>query len=550
MRIVPIKIDSSISSSISALLTGLAWQSQSASDKTILFSGNPPPFSRNILASLGYSKIYSLTEEQVENVKLAFNTISELIPIEFRRVDKLEQIVRNAQTHGIFLASVDYLSATGGSRFLTVPWPPQSGPITCLIIFIDRTVIDKIKSHLWHTALLHEVCHALGLKHPEPAVPSDHPPYLPQKELTAYNTIMSSKVGFCSVNGTAHKCAGKTPMAFDVRALQYLYGKNMTHQAGDTIYAFDGAGKNGQPILEAAWDSGGHNMIETNKYAGDVEVSNVPGKVSQVGYQFFQLAFGSKVEKIVTGAGNDHITATDHVTITTGEGQDTIIITPTATEVIVTDFCQGNDTIDLSQLNVDSLEALNITSNPEGTTIQLGSCHIRLLGVFKLTPWDFKDFTLDKVYEVCRLPTKSFASGFAHGFAAECADQHWKKDPYKAWKALAVNIAVTAGMIYCFAEDNTAFARQAVLPVATTLLTHAIQQASPKTTAMVKGLSCAISVAAQFSQSITQAAVSVTAGFFGGVVGKKVADTFTGWLSKKNPSDIEPTELPETRFRR
>src|SRR6185369_519335 len=82
--------------------------------------------------------------------------------------------------------------------------------------------------------LLHEIGHALGLKHPFES------PLLPSAENTTANTLMSyTRVG----NGNATDLA-----AFDIAALQYLYGVAGTRNDCDDVYTFadrfveDGAG--------------------------------------------------------------------------------------------------------------------------------------------------------------------------------------------------------------------------------------------------------------------------------------------------------------------
>jgi serralysin len=62
--------------------------------------------------------------------------------------------------------------------------------------------------------LLHEIGHALGLKHPGNYGGSDEGPFLPASQDTTNNTVMS-------YNGSG---ANTGPAAFDVMAIQWLYG--------------------------------------------------------------------------------------------------------------------------------------------------------------------------------------------------------------------------------------------------------------------------------------------------------------------------------------
>ncbi len=108
--------------------------------------------------------------------------------------------------------------------------------------------------------ILHELGHALGLKHPHDDGGTNHPTFA-QAGIPAYldddwATVMSYQDDY-NWNLTAWDPA--TPMVLDVRALQYLYGANPQTNAGDTTHLLLA---NAQ--YQTIWDAGGHDIVDAS----------------------------------------------------------------------------------------------------------------------------------------------------------------------------------------------------------------------------------------------------------------------------------------------
>lgn len=104
---------------------------------------------------------------------------------------------------------------------------------------------------------LHEIGHALGLKHPHDSGGTERPTFA-QLGLTELDndwfSVMSYEDEF-NFNLTSYDPA--TPMPLDVLALQYLYGKNMSTNAADSTYTL--------PVnnfYSTIWDAGGNDTID------------------------------------------------------------------------------------------------------------------------------------------------------------------------------------------------------------------------------------------------------------------------------------------------
>lgn len=174
--------------------------------------------------------------------------------------------------------------------------------------------------------LIHEIGHALGLKHPFESDLKNG--YVLASSLDSYaHTVMSytnhpySIVGVDDASGEYAYVEPETLMPFDIAALQHLYGENADGSMGDDIYTFD----SGRPFIKTLWDAGGTDTISVAGFSLGCVIDLGAGRHSSIAIAS-RLGAGEEDEEGV-GAydGTDNLAIAQGVTIENaigGQGGD------------------------------------------------------------------------------------------------------------------------------------------------------------------------------------------------------------------------------------
>ncbi|USX27556.1 M10 family metallopeptidase C-terminal domain-containing protein [Oxalobacteraceae bacterium OTU3CINTB1] len=180
-----------------------------------------------------------------------------------------------------------------------------------------------------YMSLMHELGHALGLKHPfedgtviNPLL-ANHQFSIMAYDSALYSQFIDVTVTASGRSWTAHEVAPDTPMLYDIAAIQYMYGANMTYHTGNDTYTFDTA----TPFLRTIWDAGGNDTISIANFSAGSEIDLQQGHYSSIhipsdstagfnwsspppvgvydGTDNLAIAFGAVIENAIGGAGDD-----------------------------------------------------------------------------------------------------------------------------------------------------------------------------------------------------------------------------------------------------
>jgi Ca2+-binding RTX toxin-like protein len=321
--------------SIDSLLGGTQW-----APSTLTYSFASPGSYWSTSSTIGYGPSTGdgepwaaafdyLTASDQAAVRSALATWSSVANLTFA------EVADSSTTAGDLRFAYSYVGPDSGQAWAYLPGrSAYAGDIWFNARATSYTKLWTAGSYPYET-VIHEIGHALGLKHPfdsKALSPGTLDPALDSRSFTimSYSADPGDKTTDFSNRPT-------TPMFLDVLAIQQMYGANMTTGAGNTTYTFSGTSSYHQTI----WDAGGTDtFVYYSSLGGEIDLNEGIGGGSMLGlpvnaldsmgrilYQVYNvfIAYGTVIENATGGSGNDLIIGNDVANSLNGSaGNDTL----------------------------------------------------------------------------------------------------------------------------------------------------------------------------------------------------------------------------------
>ncbi|QSL95137.1 M10 family metallopeptidase C-terminal domain-containing protein [Ectopseudomonas toyotomiensis] len=252
--------------------------------------------------------VYNLTVNQQDAVRNALAKWSSVANLTFTELnDTISGNVGDLRFGGYELIDGD----TAALAFL-----PGASPIAG-DVWIGRATNEFAPSpgSYDYLTFVHEIGHALGLKHPFEASGISN-----QVLRGSYDDVRYTVMSY----NDRYDFQPTGPMLFDISAIQYLYGSNDSWQTGDNVYRWDASAK----IFETIWDAGGNDTIDASNQLDGVVINLNSGEFSSIGQDIYNYAKGRWSNDFLTiayGAVIENAIGSDHDDTLIGNSADNVL---------------------------------------------------------------------------------------------------------------------------------------------------------------------------------------------------------------------------------
>ncbi len=238
-----------------------------------------------------WTNFTALTEEQKQRAREALRLWSDVANINF--VEVSDAVAGGTIRFGY---ATPNFSANGWAYYPSTH--PSAGDV-----WLNQNSATNLTPGFWgFGTLIHEIGHALGLKHTFDAGVAILP--------TSEDTYQYSNMSY-SQHPDMLGVRPQTPQLYDIAAIQYLYGANTNTRSGNDTYSWT----TNATFVQTIWDGAGIDTISAANQVRDTVINLQPGSFSSIGARGVAnaknnvaIAFNVTIENAIAGSGNDTLT--------------------------------------------------------------------------------------------------------------------------------------------------------------------------------------------------------------------------------------------------
>ncbi len=329
--------------------------------------------------------VTELTANQKTMNRLALQAISDVTKIKFVEVTHLTA----SKTNLVFGNVPDLGSSAAQAVTTNSQSGSEIGKATIEFSLAAATNLNGTNvGQYGYTTALHEISHALGIKHPRSygagGASSTEPFLLETKDSNQYSLMSYNKHPYTdnSIQFYSNSAAvsPKTLLLYDVGALQNLYGANTTYHNGNDTYSWD---TDTDPFM-TIWDGNGTDTIDVSNQSKVQTIDLRSGYFSSLGAvkiaynngttatfapkDNVSIAYDTVIENAIGSNQADTITGNSVSNVLTGNlGNDNFVFASMLSSNnidTITDFSSG-DKITLSRSIFTALSSGNVLTTNE-----------------------------------------------------------------------------------------------------------------------------------------------------------------------------------------
>ena len=260
---------------------------------------------------VGANQFRAFTNSERDLVRKILGEVSSFSGISFKEVDEA-----SGQAGAMRFGVSQQASTKGSSNF-----PGEAGDAAGDVWMDIESMLNLVLGSEGYAALLHEIGHALGLRHPSNVDANDHynQEILPAFNQTVY-TVMSQNY---SSDGLFPSTWGN----MDIAALRYLYGNKTVNVGNTKIVLSDSQASSQTSVI----DDGGVDTLDASASKVGVSIDLQPGHLSSYGVTTsgipavnnLSIAVGTIIESLIGSNFDDYLLGNEaDNTITGNYGND------------------------------------------------------------------------------------------------------------------------------------------------------------------------------------------------------------------------------------